>query len=74
MCEYGDEMPIEHLMLGTSILLLASVIAKHGVRSARRPALLVFLVVGMLAGPDGQGGINFDYAYAETPNGYRAAD
>jgi hypothetical protein len=27
VCEYGGEMPIERLMLGTSILLLASVIA-----------------------------------------------
>jgi len=54
-------MPIEQIMLGAAVLLLASVLA--GKLSARLgvPALLLFLAVGMLAGSDGPGGLPFDH-------------
>jgi cell volume regulation protein A len=54
-------MPIEHLMLGVGALLLASVVASRASGRFGVPALLVFLVLGMLAGSDGPGGIEFDY-------------
>jgi cell volume regulation protein A len=57
-------MPIEHLILGAAILLLASVVASKASGRFGVPALLVFLVVGMLAGSDGPGGIEFDYPRA----------
>lgn len=51
---------IEHLFLVAALLLLLSIVAsklsdKYGV-----PALLLFLIVGMLAGSEGPGGIHFD--------------
>jgi len=57
-------MTIEYLMLGTAILLLASVLASKASGRFGVPALLMFLVVGMLAGSDGPGGIAFDYPRA----------
>lgn len=51
-------------MLGTAILLLASVVASKASGRFGVPALLVFLIVGMLAGSDGPGGIEFDYPRA----------
>jgi cell volume regulation protein A len=57
-------MAIEHLMLGAAILLLASVVASKAFGRFGVPALLVFLVIGMLAGSDGPGGIRFDYPRA----------
>lgn len=51
-------------MLGTAILLLASVAASKASARFGIPALLVFLLVGMLAGSDGPGGIEFDYPQA----------
>ena len=57
-------MAIEHVMLGTAILLLASVVASKASGRFGVPALLVFLIVGMLAGSDGPGGIEFDYPRA----------
>ena len=47
------------LLIGTGLmftgLLLGSLSARFGV-----PSLLIFLVVGMVAGEDGLGGIEFD--------------
>lgn len=52
--------PIEHLLLGTALFLVASIIvSKLAVRSGV-PVLLLFLAMGMLAGSDGPGGIYFD--------------
>ena len=51
-------------MLGAAILLLASVVASKASGRFGVPALLVFLVIGMLAGSDGPGGIEFDYPRA----------
>lgn len=49
-----------HLILAGSALLLISILA--GAASARigAPLLLVFLILGMLAGEEGPGGIRFD--------------
>ncbi len=51
---------IESLLLVASILLLLSVMASKAFGSLSVPALLVFLLVGMLAGSEGLGGIDFD--------------
>jgi cell volume regulation protein A len=57
-------MTIEHLMLGAAILLLASIVASKASGRFGVPSLLVFLIIGMLAGSDGPGGIEFDYPRA----------
>ena len=53
-------LTIEYLLLGASGLLLLSVIASKASGRLGVPALLLFLVIGMLAGSDGPGGIHFD--------------
>lgn len=53
--------PLEHLLLGISTLLLLSVLASKASGRLGVPALLLFLVIGMLAGSEGPGGIEFDY-------------
>jgi len=51
---------IEHLLLIASALLLLAVLAGKASARIGIPPLLLFLVVGMLAGSDGPGGIYFD--------------
>ncbi|MFY9556261.1 MAG: potassium/proton antiporter [Blastocatellia bacterium] len=53
---------IEHILVVASILLLLSVLASKASAKLGIPALLLFLVLGMLAGSDGPGGIYFDNA------------
>ena len=53
---------IEHVLVAASILLLLSVVASKASAKLGIPALLMFLVLGMLAGSDGPGGIYFDNA------------
>ncbi len=53
-------LTVEQLLLATSGLLLLSVIASKASGRLGVPALLLFLVIGMLAGSDGPGGIHFD--------------
>ncbi len=53
-------LPVEYLLLGASLLLIVSVIASKASGRLGVPALLLFLVIGMLAGSDGPGGIHFD--------------
>jgi potassium/hydrogen antiporter len=53
-------MPIEYILLGTSLLLILSVVASKVTDRFGIPALLIFLGLGMLAGSDGIGGIQFD--------------
>jgi cell volume regulation protein A len=54
-------MPIEYVLLGVSILLLLSVTGSLASARIGVPALILFLVIGMMAGSDGPGGIQFDY-------------
>jgi len=53
-------LTIENILLVGSLLLLISVIAGKTSYKFGVPTLLLFLVIGMLAGTDGLGGINFD--------------
>jgi cell volume regulation protein A len=53
-------MTIEYILLGTAVLLLLSIIASKASGRLGVPALVLFLLIGMLAGSDGLGGIHFD--------------
>ena len=57
-------MAIEPVLLGASLLLLVSVLASKASSRLGVPALLLFLVIGMLAGSEGPGGIAFHSARA----------
>lgn len=50
----------ESILIGASILLLLSVLVSKVSDRFGIPALLLFLILGMLAGSDGLGGIYFD--------------
>lgn len=52
--------PLTALLLAVSLLLIASVLASRLSAVAGIPSLLVFLAIGMLAGSDGPGGIEWD--------------
>jgi potassium/hydrogen antiporter len=51
---------IEHILLIAALLLLFSILASKAAVRFGVPTLLLFLLVGMLAGADGPGGIYFD--------------
>lgn len=51
---------IETLLLVAAVLLALSVLASKASGRLGVPALVLFLVIGMLAGSDGPGGIEFD--------------
>ncbi|MFN8008318.1 MAG: potassium/proton antiporter [Terriglobia bacterium] len=52
----------DYILVGASVLLLISVIASKASGRLGVPALLIFLGIGMLAGSEGPGGIEFDNA------------
>ncbi|MFZ5997394.1 MAG: potassium/proton antiporter [Nitrospirota bacterium] len=53
----------EYILLGAAVLLLLSIFASKASGRLGVPSLLLFLIVGMLAGSDGPGGIHFDDPY-----------
>jgi len=59
----SETVAIPYVFLGVSVLLLISVLASKASEWLGVPALLVFLLIGMLAGSEGPGGIWFDNAY-----------
>ncbi len=54
---------IENILFVGSVLLLVSIIAGRTIRQIGIPTLILFLVIGMLAGSEGIGGIYFDDAH-----------
>jgi len=52
-------IPIEYILLGVSLLVLLSVLASKVSDKFGVPALLLFLLIGMLAGAEGPGKIYF---------------
>lgn len=51
---------IEYVLLAASVLCLLSIFASKAAAFLRVPALLIFILVGMLAGSEGPGGINYN--------------
>jgi len=54
------EPSVEYILLVIAVLILVSIVANKVSGRLGVPALLIFLVVGMLAGSEGPGGIYFD--------------
>ena len=53
---------VEQLLIAVSVLLLLAVLASKASSRLGVPSLIVFLLIGMLAGSEGPGGIPFDDA------------
>lgn len=62
-------LAIEYILLVTSILLILSILASKASGWLGVPALLLFLLVGMLAGSEGPGGIYFDNPWLAQATG-----
>ena len=58
------DYPIEYILLGASVLLILSILASKVASKLSVPALIIFILVGMIAGSEGPGGIEFDDAWA----------
>lgn len=52
--------PIDLLIFGAAVLLLLGVLASKASGKLGIPSLVLFLLIGMLAGSDGPGRIPFD--------------
>lgn len=63
---------IEYVLIAVAVLLLGSVFASKISDRFGVPALLLFLIVGMLAGSEGPGGIYFDDPFIAQPVGVAA--
>lgn len=60
-------IPIEYVIVIAAILVILSVVASKASSRLGVPALILFLVIGMLAGSEGPGGIAFeDFRLAQT--------
>lgn len=57
------KLPIEYIVVIASALLLLSIFASKASGRVGIPALLIFLLTGMLAGSEGPGGIAFDNSW-----------
>ena len=55
---------IDQIILLTAVLILLGIISSQLSARLGLPVLVLFLIVGMLAGEDGPGGIFFDNAEA----------
>ncbi|NLX22784.1 MAG: hypothetical protein GXY55_14125 [Phycisphaerae bacterium] len=55
-------VPTHYILLGVAVLVLLSVLASKASERLGVPALLMFLLIGMVAGSEGPGGIYFDDA------------
>src|SRR3990172_4031824 len=53
------DYPFESVLMAIALLVLLSVVGSRFSALAGVPSLLVFLAIGMLAGSDGPGGIEF---------------
>ena len=54
------DLALEHMLLAASLLALASVLLSQAWLRTKIPTLLLFLLLGTLAGSEGPGGIRFD--------------
>ncbi len=67
MEEKTTMIAIEYILAGVAVLILVSIIANKVSGRLGLPALLIFIFVGMLAGSEGPGGIEFsDPAIAQS--------
>jgi cell volume regulation protein A len=62
-----SDFHIEYILVGASVLILISVFASKASGRLGVPSLLLFILIGMLAGSDGPGGIEFaDFRLAQS--------
>ena len=62
----------DYILMGTAVLLFLGVVSSRASGRLGVPALLLFLVIGMLAGSEGIGGIEFSDATIAQPLGVTA--
>lgn len=62
----------DYILMGTAVLLFLGVVSSRASGQLGVPALLLFLVIGMLAGSEGIGGIEFSDATIAQPLGVTA--
>jgi cell volume regulation protein A len=58
------DLTVENIILASSLLLLASLLASKTSFKLGIPTLILFLAIGMLAGSEGIGKIEFDNPFA----------